>query len=299
MPVNLGLDTFCRGRDKALFGGRFRKRVEDLCEAAWKSDRNRFGSAAVLTAAEQTGLAPGQLIDFAGTVAPAGFLECNGTEVSRAVYADLFAAIGTTYGDAQSNANFKLPDFTGASATGAGGTYVAGPGVSRGSTHPTDTVTLVSGNMPEHAHAIDEQSDKGGGHTHQWTRYPPFGYQTRSIRDSGGSSEKGASGQNDQLDNVIDAIEQYTRDMQTGTGNWTRRARNFLEDQRNGNGLGTVAPFALGTPGISYSEPSEDATTGLAGAHTHAITGDIDDAGSGTALNVQQPSLAVMVLIKT
>ena len=41
-----------------------------------------------------------QIMDFAGTTAPAGWLLCFGQSVSRATYAALFAAIGTTYGTA-------------------------------------------------------------------------------------------------------------------------------------------------------------------------------------------------------
>ena len=195
MAVNLGLDTLISAVTKRPVSG-FRKAVEDLIEAAWKSDRNRFGSAATLTQAEQTGLLTGQLIDFAGTVAPTGFLECNGAEVSRTQYADLWQAIGTTYGAAQAATDFKLPDFRGASATGAGGTRIAGPGTAVGATHDSDTATLAAANLPQHAHSIDDQSDEDGGHTHQWTRYPPFGFQdTVSIRDGSGNSEEGAAGQ--------------------------------------------------------------------------------------------------------
>ena len=297
MPVNLGLDTAIADVTKLHSSG-FRKRVEDFIERAFKSDRNDFGSAATLTAAEQSGLATGQLLDFAGTVVPAGFLECNGAEVSRSTYADLWSAIGTTYGTAQAATDFKLPDFRGASATGAGGTRVAGPGVAVGSTHPTDTVALAAGNLPQHAHSIDEQSGDGGGHTHDWTRYPPFGFEVKSSQDGSGNAEEGASGQNNQLDDIIRDITtswNITENYRTALSS----IRYALDQARQRGNLDTIAPYALGTPGISYSEPSESATSGLAGSHTHAITGDIDDAGSGAAMNVLQPSLAVMVLIKT
>ena len=193
MAVDLGLDPTISDVTKLHSSG-FRKRVEAFLERAFKSDRNDFGTAATITAADQSGLATGQLLDFAGTVAPAGFLECNGAEVSRTTYADLWGVLGTTYGDAQAAGDFKLPDFRGAAAIGAGGTRVAGPGVAVGSTHPLDTVALGAANLPQHAHSVDEQSDAGGGHTHQWTRYPPFGFKTTSIRDGSGSSEEGATG---------------------------------------------------------------------------------------------------------
>jgi phage-related tail fiber protein len=45
--------------------------------------------------------------------APAGWLKANGATVSRATYADLFAAIGTTYGAGDGATTFRLPDLRG------------------------------------------------------------------------------------------------------------------------------------------------------------------------------------------
>lgn len=52
---------------------------------------------------------------FAGAVAsiPEGYLLCNGGAVSRTVYADLFRAIGTTYGVGNGTTTFNLPDLRG------------------------------------------------------------------------------------------------------------------------------------------------------------------------------------------
>jgi microcystin-dependent protein len=43
----------------------------------------------------------------------AGWLYCNGDAVSRTTYADLFAAIGTTYGVGDGSTTFNLPDLRG------------------------------------------------------------------------------------------------------------------------------------------------------------------------------------------
>jgi phage-related tail fiber protein len=55
----------------------------------------------------------GQVCFFGMTTAPAGFLKANGAAVSRATYADLFAAIGTTYGTGDGSTTFNLPDLRG------------------------------------------------------------------------------------------------------------------------------------------------------------------------------------------
>lgn len=55
----------------------------------------------------------GVIVPFAGTTVPAGYLLCDGSAVSRTTYADLFAAIGTTYGPGDGNTTFNLPNFDG------------------------------------------------------------------------------------------------------------------------------------------------------------------------------------------
>ena len=54
----------------------------------------------------------GSYIQFAGSQAPAGFLVCNGGEISRTTYAKLFAVIGTTYGNGDGSTTFNLPNLT-------------------------------------------------------------------------------------------------------------------------------------------------------------------------------------------
>ena len=53
----------------------------------------------------------GMLLPFAGTVVPEGFLLCNGANVSRTDYANLFAAIGTKWGEGDGSTTFTLPNF--------------------------------------------------------------------------------------------------------------------------------------------------------------------------------------------
>ena len=57
-------------------------------------------------------LPTGSYIQFAGSQAPAGFLVCNGGEISRTTYSALFDVIGTTYGSGDGSTTFNLPDLT-------------------------------------------------------------------------------------------------------------------------------------------------------------------------------------------
>ena len=55
----------------------------------------------------------GMIMIFSGDTAPAGWLKANGAAVSRTVYANLFAAIGTRYGAGDGYSTFNLPDLRG------------------------------------------------------------------------------------------------------------------------------------------------------------------------------------------
>lgn len=55
----------------------------------------------------------GVTVPYAGASAPDGWLFCYGQAVSRTTYADLFTAIGTTYGAGDASTTFNLPDLRG------------------------------------------------------------------------------------------------------------------------------------------------------------------------------------------
>lgn len=55
----------------------------------------------------------GRIGFFACDTPPSGWLRANGAAVSRTVYADLFTAIGTTYGAGDGTTTFNLPDVRG------------------------------------------------------------------------------------------------------------------------------------------------------------------------------------------
>jgi microcystin-dependent protein len=127
-----------------------------------------------------TGTVPvGVVNPFAGTVAPAGWLLCDGrsTGISRTTYAGLFAVIGTTYGSGDGSTTFNLPDLRGRVVAGAdnmGGTDAGRLSTSNtlGTTTGAETVVISSANLPNHSHAIDHDhaaftsGDDSPDHTH-------------------------------------------------------------------------------------------------------------------------------------
>lgn len=51
----------------------------------------------------------GAIIPYGGTTIPEGWLECDGSAVSRTTYSDLFAVIGTKFGPGDGSTTFNLP----------------------------------------------------------------------------------------------------------------------------------------------------------------------------------------------
>lgn len=67
-----------------------------------------------------SGVPVGSVFWLATQTAPEGYLICDGSAVSRTEYADLFAAIGTTFGTGDGSTTFALPNLQAAFIRGAG-----------------------------------------------------------------------------------------------------------------------------------------------------------------------------------
>lgn len=99
----------------------------------------------------------GAVMPFAMNSAPGGWLAANGAAVSRATYAGLFTAIGTTYGTGDGSTTFTLPDLRGYFVRGAGtnadGTAAGTFGAKQGNTVGPHTHSGTTGNdAPDHTH---------------------------------------------------------------------------------------------------------------------------------------------------
>ena len=115
---------------------------------------------------------PGSLIMFAGSVAPAGWLLCDGSLISRSTYAALFAVVGTTYGAGDGSTTFKLPDLRGRARLGAG----QGDGLT------ARTLGAVGG---EEGHA--NTADENGPHSHRLFSKPSRYNAGTAYGDFGGA----------------------------------------------------------------------------------------------------------------
>lgn len=54
----------------------------------------------------------GEITMYGGTTAPAGWLICDGSAISRTTYSALFGVIGTAYGAGDGSTTFNIPNFT-------------------------------------------------------------------------------------------------------------------------------------------------------------------------------------------
>lgn len=111
--------------------------------------------------ANATATPAGTFIHFAGALAqaPSGYLLANGAAVSRTTYADLFTAIGTTYGTGDGSTTFNLPD--------ARGQFLRGLDNGRGVDTSRTLGSTQAGQNASHTHT--GTVDAGGGHTHTAT----------------------------------------------------------------------------------------------------------------------------------
>lgn len=95
----------------------------------------------------------GEIKLYGGTTAPYGYFLCNGSAVSRTLYARLFSVIGTTYGAGDGSTTFNVPDLRGRfplglAASGTGST-LGGTGGALDHTH----------SVPAHYHEMGTGAD--------------------------------------------------------------------------------------------------------------------------------------------
>lgn len=103
----------------------------------------------------------GEVRTFALSSAPSGWLVCDGSEISRTTYADLFTAIGTAFGVGNGSTTFNIPDIRGRVIAGLdnqGGSsadvVTATEADSLGGEYGSEEHTLTTDEMPAHTHDV-------------------------------------------------------------------------------------------------------------------------------------------------
>ncbi|EJN14836.1 microcystin-dependent protein [Bradyrhizobium sp. YR681] len=101
----------------------------------------------------------GQIMPFAGAVIPRGWALCNGALLAIQQNSALFSLLGTYYGG-NGTTTFALPDLRGRAilgSSGGGGSYPVGM------VSGTNSVTLITSQLPAHNHLVQVSATAGAG----------------------------------------------------------------------------------------------------------------------------------------
>lgn len=132
----------------------------------------------------------GSVIGWFTTTPPDGYLECDGSTVSRATYNKLFSVIGTSFGPGDGSTTFNLPDLRGRFLRGwdhgAGSDPNAATRTNRGDGTTGDAVgTIQDDQVQSHSHSVNPpntSTSSAGNHKH------PSAAAASGISAGGGGS---------------------------------------------------------------------------------------------------------------
>jgi microcystin-dependent protein/sulfur transfer complex TusBCD TusB component (DsrH family) len=245
---------------------------------------------------------PGVIHPYAGTVAPAGYLMCQGAAVSRVTYAALFAVTGVAFGPGDGVTTFNLPDARGRFLPGvaaAGTASVLGEtGGALDHTH----------NAPAHYHALGTGADlaiaSSGSHLHTINH-------THPATATGAGSPHNHS--------INDPQHNHTQNVSTtASGGGTATRADYDADVVNGAQFSQGISTGNNLTGITINSESTHthvltlpAYTGDSGSssHTHStanfsgrvglVTGGVDGNAAMATTSANPAYLAVNYIIKT
>lgn len=241
------------------------ERSKNLADVESKGEaRNNLD---IFSRAEARQLAPAGLLGhFARNTPPTGWLKANGAAVSRVAYAELFAAIGTTYGAGDGFNTFSLPDLRGEFLRG----WDDGRGVDGG----REFGSAQTGSIQSHAHS--GSSEDAGNHAHTGSAL--------SAGSHGHSASTGAAGSHSHTQTL------YTNESSGSDGLYPADGYGYTKNSAANHAAGQHShSVSIGLGGTH----SHALAIGAAGAHSHAIT--INAAGEA---ETRPRNRAMLVCIK-
>lgn len=105
----------------------------------------------------------GEIKAYGGINIPAGWLECNGAEVAKSSYPNLYTAIGDLWGTASDNDHFVLPDLRGRVAVGFNSTDTDFNTIGK-------TGGLKDSIVPLHNHTQNSHNHTQNPHSHTYVK---------------------------------------------------------------------------------------------------------------------------------
>lgn len=277
--TSAALDYREAGIDRVDIATRDAMADEELWEGrvVYNTDAKRFD---FYTGTIWAGLLPvGALIPFAGSSAPDGFLLCDGDAVSRTTYAELFAEIGTTFGEGDGSTTFNLPDFRGRMAIGvaASGTASAlgetGGAIDHthtGPSHSHAAGTLAADEAGAHTHSNPTTSSVDLSHTHSNPNTSSTGSHSHTLT-SGSTSSAGSHTHSNPNTNSGGSHSHGGATGAGGTG---------IVDRASGSLATRAAVAHTHTISSSGSHSHSQGSTGSGGSHSHSIDTSMSSSGS-------------------
>lgn len=209
------------------------------------------------------GVPTGCIMEYPSMISPVGWRNCDGSELSRTGFPELYALLGTKFGAGNGIDTYNLPDFRGKSAVGAG----LGIGLtarSIGDIGGVENVTLTIAQIPSHTHTASQpahihsvhdpthaHSIADGGHSHGLGD-PGHTHDTFYEQHYGGNAVGGPG--------TYNWTAAWTSSKGAGTGIWC-----------GGSGVG-IGIYGAGT-GISLyaagNDPITVSSTGGSQSHTN------------------------------
>lgn len=232
-------------------------------------------------------LAVGTSIEGYWNSPPKGFLLEDGSAISRTVYADLFAVIGTTYGAGDGSTTFNLPDSRGRTGVNqSSDVEFATVGQLTGS--QTEVLTIAQ--IPSHTHTQNSHthSVNDPGHNHSQNAHSHAQYVTALSGGSGARNDWDSDG-----DGGI-----YNQGAATGyataTNNYTDPNLSVnsatATNQSNGGGgeHNNIQPSIVKVSAIKYAPIDSSAAqlpagTSIAGYWTSVPSGYLEENGAAVS----------------
>jgi microcystin-dependent protein len=217
----------------------------------------------------------GSIVAFAGSIAPSGWLVCDGTAVSRTTYGSLFSTINTVYGAGDGSTTFNLPDLRTRIPVGkaASGTFVT-----LGATGGAETHTLTTTQIPAHTHTQNPHNHTQDSHDHAQQSH---------------SHTVGTGGTHDH------AIFVTGTNDTSHTHNGASTTTNVAGTPSSSTGGGSTSSPILDDGSHSHSLSSTPANNLSATATNNETTATNQNTGGGQAHNNLQPYIVLNYIIKT
>lgn len=149
-------------------------------------NKHQYWTGAAWTDLVPAGSPPGVIAAFAGAAAPAGWLLCDGSVVSRATYADLFAVVGVVFNTGgEAGTDFRLPNLKGRVPVGLDAGQAEFDAL--GETGGEKTHVLTTAEMPAHTHNYPSFVSGNGVNSMGRSDNPTAGGAVSSSTGGGGA----------------------------------------------------------------------------------------------------------------